>query len=92
MVDSGAAEDEMLRSMFPEISTEETEDSKDQGESTSRTTGKKSCPLELLRNSHVARRRREKAPGVRIPHHSLQRWNLKSKCLLCWSSVNGDTG
>ena len=54
VVYSGAAENVLPRSMFPEIPTEETERSKnekgsqDQEESTLRITGSKSCPSELL--------------------------------------------
>ena len=55
----------MPRSMFPEISTEETERSKngkrvskDQEGSSSRITGSKSCPSELLKDSYARARGR----------------------------------
>ena len=53
MDDLGAAENVMSRSMFPEISTEETtmgRGSKEQEESTSRTMVRKSCTSELLKD------------------------------------------
>ena len=60
-IDSGAAENAMLRSMFFEILTEENgevqeKDSKYQEKSTSRITGSKSCPSELLRDLYARAR------------------------------------
>ena len=57
VVVSAAAENVMPRSMFSEISTEETERSEsgkfDQERSTGRITGSKSCPSELLNDSYA---------------------------------------
>ena len=56
VVDSGAAENVMPRSIFPEIGIKQTEGprmekgSKDQEERTSRITGSKSCPSGPLRD------------------------------------------
>ena len=56
MVDSGAAENVMPRSMFPEIGIRQTKrskngkGSKDQEERTSRIMGSKSCPSGHLRD------------------------------------------
>ena len=64
VVDSGAAEKVLPRSMFPEMSTEETERSdngegfKGQDESTSSIMGSRSCPSELLKDLYVRARGR----------------------------------
>ena len=80
VVDSGAAENVMPKSMFPEIYTEETETSKngkgskDQERSTSRTMDSRSCPSELLKvctQEHVAGCKCEKASCVGISQHPI---------------------
>ena len=63
VVDSGAAENVMPRSVFPVISHEETgteKGSKDLEESTSRTVGK-SCPSEPHKDSYARARGRSQA-------------------------------
>ena len=65
VVDSGAAENLMPKSMFPEISTEETERSKN-GQGVQRT--RRRAHQELWTLGHV--RQNPRTPCVGISHHS----------------------
>ena len=77
VVDSGAAENVMPRSMFTEISTEETERSKKGKGSTGPGAEhfKKSCPSEPRKDSYARARGRlqsDKTSRVSIPQHPSQ--------------------